>query len=514
MTDLILPTSFEEIRTFFEGSKADQKLMEFIEPLVDVEGEISEIAADIGSAGKVVFLLGAPGTGKSTFLESLGWRPHIKVRCLTEIDANEFNSTGNMRALYDEIVKIGKSAQSERDAGPTFLILNYLENLANFEEPDIRAFFRDLNGLLRQSPLLIIWPVTTKDDVEQMQLFATSVSSTMFPRGKAVIHFSGPPEEKFADIAKRTIAVLNDGVELSEFSLTNNDLEEVFSDFSKLAKSQRNIREYLELVKERWKTASGRQAKIRSEIPKSNEVWFIFAYADAESVVGQFIRKRQRIEDAWSAIHDKLYEYIPNSQRSAKWDAKRLQLALYGAIKTRILFLPTNALISSIAAYGANKQLSDLLASKNVPTNWNDKKEAKRSFSNTPLYKQLTGENYPVGKRKGGPAATALNTAEPIFSAVVQWLTSGGSDVYINKAIADVITDLTSLPTSNNAPHPWISMVQPDIFIELPHKQICIEFHYTNRNAPGVIADYVLEKLDVYMDQLEALLRKKNLNLP
>lgn len=507
MTDLVLPTSFEEIRGIFESSKADQKLMEFIEPLVDIEAKIGEIAADISISGKVAFLLGNPGTGKSTFLQSLNWRPHIKVRCLVEIDANDFNSTGSMRGLYDEIAKVGKTARLERDAGPTFLILNYLETLAAFPEADVQAFFRDLNGLLRQTPLFVIWPVTSQDDVDQMQLFANKVSSTMFPRGNAIIDFSGPHEDKFVDIAKRTIAVLNDGIELSEFSMTSNDLEEVYFEFSKLPKSQKNIREYLELIKERWKVASGRQAKIRAGIPKSNEVWFIFSYADAESVVGQFIRKSQRIEDAWSAIHDKLYEYIPNSQRSAKWDAKRLQLALYGAIKTRILFLPTNALISTIAAYGTNEQLRKTLYAKGVPSNWMDKKEAKRSFSNTPLYKQLIGENYPVGKRKGGPAAAALETAEPIFSAVVQWLTSGGSDVSINKAVADVISELTGLPAKNNAPHPWISSVQPDIFIELPHKQVCVEFHYTNRNAPGVIANYVLEKLDVYMDQLEALIK-------
>lgn len=509
MNNLILPTSFEEIRSMFDSSKADQKLMEFIEPLIDIEADICEIAADISHAGKVVFLLGNPGTGKSTFLQSLSWRPHINVRSLVEIDANEFNSTGNMRALYDEITNVSKAALQEKDLGPTFLILNYLENLAAFDESEIRAFFRDLNGLLRQSPLLIIWPVTYQDDVEQMQRYASTVSSTIFPRKRAVINFNGPSEEKFVDIAKRTIAVLNDGAELSEFSLTSNDLEEVYSEFRTLSKSQRNIREYLELIKERWKAASGWQAKIRTEIPKSNEVWFVFSYADAESVVGQFIRKSQRIEDAWSAIHDKLYEYIPNSQRSAKWDAKRLQLALYGAIKTRILFLPTNALISTIAAYGSNQSLKALLESQGVPNNWTDKKEAKRSFSNTPLYKQLTGENYPVGKRKGGPAAEALKTAAPIFSAVVQWLTTGGSDVSINKALSDVISDLTGFHAINNKPHPWISTVVPDIFIELPHKQICIEFHYTNREAPGVIADYVLEKLDVYMDQLESLLHKK-----
>ncbi|MFM5148518.1 hypothetical protein [Aeromonas rivipollensis] len=45
----------------------------------------------------------------------------------------------------------------------------------------------------------------------------------------------------------------------------------------------------------------------------------------------------------------------------------------------------------------------------------------------------------------------------------------------------------------------------PDIFVELGQKQICIEFHHTNRDEPGVIADYVLKKLNIYMNQLEEM---------
>lgn len=510
MSDLILPTSFEEVRLTFDSSKADQKLMEFIEPLNEVEVEINEIAAGVTRAGKVVFILGRPGTGKSTFLQSLSWRPHIKIRSLIEINATEVCSDGNIRGLFSEISRCATIARSMVDKGPTCLIINYLENLENFDIGEIKAFFREVNGLLRSAPILVLWPVTSRDDVEQMQEYASAVSTTIFPRNKAVINFPGPSEDKFVDIVKRTISVLNEGKELSSFSLTSNDLEEVFANFMELPREQRNIREYLELVNERWRHASGYQAKIRSDIPKSNEVWFVFAYANAESVVGQFSRKSQRIEDSWSTIHDKLFEYIPKSQRSAKWDAKRLQLALYGAIKTRIMFMPTNSLISCVASFNQAPALRNFLLTLEIPKNWTEKKEAKRSFSNTPLVKQLTSELYPIGKRKGGPAAKALEVADPLFAALTNWISSsGGSDVPINRAIADVIKEVTAFDARPNSPHPWIPNIIPDILVDLPHKQICIEFHFTNRDAPGVIADYVLEKLDVYMDQLTAFLNKK-----
>ena len=75
----------------------------------------------------------------------------------------------------------------------------------------------------------------------------------------------------------------------------------------------------------------------------------------------------------------------------------------------------------------------------------------------------------------------------------------------INKCIAKAITDATGIIANNDKIHPWIPRIIPDIFLEIEQKQICIEFHHTNRDEPGVIADYVLKKLNIYMNQLEEM---------
>ncbi|WP_434982218.1 hypothetical protein [Xanthomonas arboricola] len=509
MGELILETSFEEIRSHFEEGIATQKFIEFVEPLPDVEVQISEIAGALKNSGKLVFLLGRPGLGKSTFIQSLSWRPSLRVSGLHHIHATTFTSDLKLVGLYEELVRVGDKAEIVKDKGPAYVVINYLENLSDFEPEDIKGFFRRLNGLLRTKPLLLIWPVTQRSDVDVMRAHAADVSGTLFYRTKEVIEFNGPSQEKFVDISKRTISVLNDGMELSDFSLTNDDLEEVFTDFKDLPEVQRTLREYLEMLKERWRKTTGYQQQIRAKIPTSTEVWFIFSYEDAESVVSQFARRSQRIEDNWSAIHDKLFEYVHgNNQRSAIWTAKRLQIALYGALKTRILFLPTNTLLSCAASYSESAAMSAILSA--APLTWKDKGDAKRTLSRTPLYKQINGELSPQGKRKGGPAALAMQQAAPLFTSLINWMVDGGgSDKVVNKAIAKALQELSGFKVMPDHPHPWIPNLIPDLFIDLPHKQICVEFHHTTKSEPGVIADYVLKKLNIYMNQLEQMLGKK-----
>jgi len=509
MSELILETSFEELQSRFPQDQVSMKLMEFIEPLPEFEGQINEIANGISTGGKLLFLLGRPGTGKSTFIQSLSWRPHLRIQNLTHVDASLLNVEQPLGSLFEKLQKIGTEAILVKDKGPTCVVIDYLENLSDFDDSSIKGFFRKLNGLLRNNPLLIIWPVTQKEDVDDMIGYAREVSGTLFFRSKEVINFSGPPESKFVDIAKRTISVLNDGKELSDFSLTTDALEDVLSQFDKLPAVQRTLREYLELVKESWRHATDYQARIRKYIPKSTEVWFIFSYSQAESVVSQFVRRSHRAEDNWSAIHDKLFEYIHNNnQRSSVWDPKRLQLALYGAIKTRIMFLPTNTLMSCTAAYASNAGLVSFLGTQAIPKAWKDKARAKRSLSRTAVYKQLMGEVPTVGKRKSGPAAVALTQAKPLFENFVDWMVnSGGTDKVANKCVSDALAEVTGFIVKPDSTHPWIPNIIPDLFLDLGHKQICVEFHHTTKEEPGIIADYVLKKLNIYMNQLEFLMK-------
>ncbi|MBM7868481.1 ATP-binding protein [Heliobacterium gestii] len=510
MNEPLIPIAYEDVINNFSTTELELKLMEFVEPNSDMELEINSLFFETKQSGKIVFILGKPGTGKSTFIHSLKWRPNIALRKLVSIDAAQLISDNNLSELLTEIKNISIESNEKKDKGPTAIIIDYLEDLQGFEEGNIKSFFRNLNGVLRKSPLLIIWPVTEKHEVDAMLGYAQNVSGTLFVKDKEVLNFTGPHTNKYIDIAKRTLTVLNAGKELDDFNLIHEDFVDTYNSVLRLPKVDINLREYYKLLKTHWQQKSGYLKDINRKIPKPTEVWFLFGYKNAEDIVAQFSRKTTRIEDAWSVITDRFSEYISNnSQRKGTWDARRLQLAFYGALKTRVMYIPTNTLISLLVSYSEHAELNKLFETMKTPDSWRKKPAAKSSLKRSPMYRQLIGEVYPSGKRKGGSTRKALEKAEPIFSKVVNWISTVGSDKALNKSIALALEDAGVKNASYEKPHPWIPNVIPDIFIDLPDKQICIEFHYTNKNEPYVLADYVLKKLDIYVTQLTSLISIK-----
>ncbi|TGK15743.1 ATP-binding protein [Leptospira stimsonii] len=505
-SELIIPITYEEMTQKLGNEAA--KLAQIIQPVSDTENEINLLLNRIVDTGLVTFFLGRSGVGKSTFLTSLKWRSHIKKREIINIDSSEIVPELGLNGLYLKLADIGKAAKGQKDLGATIVIIDYLESIEDQIESEIKSFFRNINALLRKVPVFIIWPITLIEDARFMLEIANSIATTLFYPGKEIINFEGPNEGNFIDISKRTIQTINEGKEPAEFGITDSVLSEIYSGYLKISNSQRTIRLFLQMIKTKWEQRSGYLSRLKETIPKPIEVWFIFSYPRAESVTSQFSKKGQSVDEAWTPVHDKFFEYIPGSQRSSIWDANRLQLALYGYIKTRIMFLPTNTLIAIIAAYSENKNIKKLIDDGNAPKHWFRKSVAKTFFSSTTIAKQLLGEKYPAGLRKGGPVAQAMDAAAPIFSELNVWLTkSGGSDSHINKAISLCVNELVGDVSSTQKSHPWLKRIIPDVLIELPDKTISLEFHYTTDDAPSKIADYTLSKLNVYMNQIEEVLR-------
>ncbi|WP_437691528.1 AAA family ATPase [Sorangium sp. So ce176] len=504
MKTLVLPSTYEDIKSYLASTGAvyAAKLMEFVRPIEDTERDLTQMTTQLrGTSGRAVLLYGPPGTGKSTFIESLTWRTHVGVSDLQQIDCARMQQ----EQLLDELIRqLQMLAERVRGSGRvTAVAINYLEDLEGQDEGKVRAFFRSLNGLLRTSPLFIIWPVTDLEDARKMLDYASAVSGTVFFPGREILTFHGPAQTAFVSIAKNTIAVLNDGQTLEEFGLTEAGLEEIAS---RAVHPTPTLRSYLDAVVEQWRNQSGYLEDLQAKIPKPTEVWTIFAYPDAESVIGQFSRRSEQLEEVWTAFHSKLWEYIPNSQRAADWNPKRLQLAISGALRTRIMYMPTNAIVSTFAAYAQDKAKTLNLSTVGVPDRWAKQSSAQKHIKTSPLHRLLMGQQSPPGKRKSGPAARAAETAEKAFNEISKYASGTGNDRHINHALANVLRDV--LPkdyvVESEKAHPWIPNITPDIRVDTPdNRLICVELCYTSAREPYVVADYVLKKLDRYMRQLE-----------
>ena len=526
--DLFLPFTYEEILKKIGKDKS--RLVDLIVPVTQFEKQIIQVVLDIENAGYLLFLYGVSGVGKSTFISSLKFQKHIPIQSIVSIDASELDyenkSDIKLKQLLKQIKKEARDFFSENNQSNDKLciVIDYLENLNDEDNNNVKAFFRDLNGLLRKYPILIIWPVTVREDLENMQEFAKSFSSTMFHRIRPAINFTGPPLDEYPNIAKKTIMFFNEGKSCYEFQLTDNDLENLKKGYEKKAQEKHLIRDYLKDIRSLWEERTDYISGIVKNVPKPTEVWFIFSYPEAEDIVARFAKQTPDIiNEMWNADYKSLFVYISdNNQRKADWKPQRLTLALSSRmLTTKIMYLPTNALVSCIAAYAKDAEIpipkEDLLNRDkyNILQHWCIKSNAKKTLSTTPLYLQLSGVSITGGKRKSGRVEKGLKNATPVFEKINKDISDKKiSDQKFNKAVCLALQDVFNNSEHNfdfvaEKPHPHLTNIRPDILVDTNDKLVCLEFCYTNNKTPGNMADYVLRKLNQYMKQL-----KDNFEIP
>lgn len=513
--ELLLPISFEEIRS--ELGENLSRMMEFFVPIHQIEQEISLIATSIKHSGKLVLIHGKPGVGKSTFIQSLKWRNHIPVKEVYNVDTTNASIFKHTEPKLPKLLQVISEACDRNNIFPNkngafVFVIDYLESLSG-EDPNLRkAFFQSLNGILRQKPILILWPITELADINLIKDYSSAVSGTLFYRGKEAINFRGPSKEQFSKILKNTISVLNTGYTYSDFLLTEGDFD-VLLDMLENKGSFYTLRDYIIEVSELWKRRTNQTEQILSKIPKQTEIWFVFCMPEAEQLVTQFARKSKNIDDCWDAYFTKLDEYTHDNQKEAFWAPNRLQLAISGVFKTKTIYISTNALVSCVAAYGKDSKSYDKIdwESSGIFSNWYNKTTAKKFMNNSPLVKQLLDKPVQFGNARGGSVKQSLEMSKKVYAEINAVCSNyiparDGSDKPFNKIIASALTDLLPLyKVSTETPHPWLNNIIPDIMIEKSDRLICLEFHYTKKTVPSAIADYVLKKLDTYMRQIESL---------
>ncbi|WP_232285668.1 ATP-binding protein [Crocosphaera chwakensis] len=520
--DLFLPFTYEEILKTIGKDKS--RLVDLIVPVTHFEEQIIQVVLDIENAGYLLFLYGVSGVGKSTFISSLKFQKYIPIQSIVSIDASELEqeNQGDIK-LKELLKKIKKEAidffsKNNNINDKLCIVIDYLENLKDEDNNNVKAFFRDLNGLLRKYPILMIWPVTVREDLENMQEFAKSFSSTMFHRKRPVIDFTGPPLDEYPNIVKKTIMFFNEGKNCYEFQLTDNDLENLKKKYESKPRERHLIRDYLKDIRSLWEQRTDYISRIAKNVPKPTEVWFIFSYPVAESVVARFAKQTPDIiNEIWNADYKSLFVYISeNNQRKADWSPQRLTLALSSRmLTTKIMYLPTNSLVSCIASYARDAEIpitnKDWLDPDqySIKRNWLQKNNAKKTLQTTPLYLQLSGVSITLGKRKSGAVPTGLKNAKQAFEKINEDISQNKiSDQRFNKAICLALKDVFryskhELNFKSEINHPHLTNIKPDILVDMGEKLVCLEFCYTNNSTPGYLADYVLKKLNKYMKQLE-----------
>ena len=93
--DLFLPFSYEEILAEVEEGEKKSRLPDLIVPVIKFEEQIIQVLANIKNSGFLLFLYGASGVGKSTFISSLKFQKYIPIKEVLSIKANELEKTAH-----------------------------------------------------------------------------------------------------------------------------------------------------------------------------------------------------------------------------------------------------------------------------------------------------------------------------------------------------------------------------------------------------------------------------------
>ena len=127
-------------------------------------------------------------------------------------------------------------------------------------------------------------------------------------------------------------------------------------------------------------------------------------------------------------------------------------------------------------------------------------------MQSTPVIRQLNNQSVNFGAVRGKKTTEGAKIAFEEINKIVSHNNKqrDGSDKPFNKVIAAALRDILQSPNIlSEKTHPWLDSIIPDIIVEDSSKLICLEFCYTKNNRPSAIADYVLNKLDNYMRQIE-----------
>lgn len=211
--DLFVPDRFEGLQ-----QRAPDQLGQIIEPVPAGLEQIDAIYADMASAGRGAFLIlrGDSGTGKSTFLHTLGM-------------FREGVATSSISGTSEITKALGSIAASQEPLH--VIVLEEREALRDVPKSALERDLHAINGFLRSDrgmKYLVVWPCNTDDLEAELIDRAQSIgASALLGIGNPSFRFRGPLKDQFRRIAENTVAILNQGATLSDLGVSDEEVTSV-----------------------------------------------------------------------------------------------------------------------------------------------------------------------------------------------------------------------------------------------------------------------------------------------
>jgi len=472
-----IPANFETLRSAVGPDRLSHVLLECPEDL----RALKQAVAEVGTArqGKLVFLLGRPGQGKTSLVESLAVFLADVVGTVLSPPPDFELPLSELPSWIHQQLPLAK----EKSKGKLIVVNLDGREIQTVDEVATKAAMGNLNALLRRNEsLLALWPVNDE------QFATAAIARLTLAGGKSAL--AATPIHRLIGLPKTDWEkALNLVLAATSVSLADAAISPV--EAHSLAANEDTLGDYLRAV-QRLVVARYDVGEIGATLPLLNIV--VTANDDIYDTCRLLRRGSKFLVDP-----DKLLQFsrsnVAEDWRKRGKENPRKGLAFIAALfEVRLLNLSSSAVVNA-CAFGSDTQLKAI-----VQKHYNAKvrANAKNAMRNSALARALRNEDD-VGIAKSNPS-------EPIRKAYreVQNLTNP-KHRQINESIVKVLADLgVAMPQLEFEHRPFgedkMRELRCDSWFIAQDRPEALEFtHRADGDATtAVVASYVLSKIQDY----------------
>jgi len=459
---LRVPDRFEGLRD--AGSGALQSIIVPVQhALVAIDSRFGDLSA--AGRGGLMLLRGDSGSGKSTFLDTLGL---FRRGVVTERIAASDDIGDALRA-------------TEPTASQRVIVLEGREALGDVSSAALESGMHAINTFVRTEAgrdTIVVWPTNTDDLTGSLVKLAEVLGSeALFGVGEPVERFSGPATNEFVTIASRTVAALNEGASLAALGVSEERAAELTNDAETIGR-------YLALIR---KALIDNGARVRGLLPAEQfRMWtVVIAGNDPDADVAALTRGGFALADI-----DRL---MTSTGANIVQELKRYpdQLGILGTVlDARIVHVDMVTILSIVREHG-DKELHDLMRAASMSTQAD--KSAQSRLLGSELGLAMAGQSLGTRKRGSKPGGGT----QQAFAGLAEIART--KDGLCNRAIGAALLEaglIESFETERSL-GTELSFTS-DVYCLRGGEPIRLEIMWRSTTGRATIANYVLMKLGNY----------------
>jgi energy-coupling factor transporter ATP-binding protein EcfA2 len=460
-----LPARYEPL----VGAFGDKARMTFVPPDADL-GVFKRfmVAAESARQGKLMFVSGGSGAGKSTFVHSLEiFLPDEIDRVVRLPQPHELPVEDIPRYVA------GLPAQAK------FTVVNFDGREAPyFDEPQYQTFLGALNAILRtRKDLLIVWPVTDLQFAEKLVgLLKKAGGRSVF--GPEEIHrLRGIPKEKYGQVLEKILQVAN--WRLDDAAVSSTEVDALIGEAERLGGFLDDLQA---LIAQRFDTGH-----MGVTFPT-----LVIAISSGDPKIRETCRSLRRA-DSFYIEASRLLMYTKRSNVAEWWGnrATDLKAALPHVIalfNAQLVSMSASAVVHAVLQ-GKDADLKAMVQGVRA-----DSGNAKRVIASSELCKFFAGE--PVDNREYG--SSVKDETFESFARIQQ--ASEVKHRAINEALVNLAVSAGQPLQDLRFEAQLVTGLQTDATYKAGSSIIALECHHKAEaeSSPNKVAIYVLEKLQEY----------------